>query len=128
MQKGIKLTKIPTVNMESQNMTVTLLIKFLTCDDVNVLKHDHPEMTIKIENSIKRTVLNWWRKKKGSYTQETELGDAKFYADLEDEHKKKGKGIFCNACMEIKHEQNYLDARMTFDGFAEFSTFPTKTA
>ena len=119
MQKGLALTKIPTLKIGSQSMTVTLLVKLMTCDDINVIQKDHAELSITNVSSIYRSLLIWWRQWWGYYTQESELKECKLSANLTTEEKQ-GKGIFCVDCMKAKNSQHHNNAVLGFEGFAEF--------
>ena len=121
MKKGLALTKIPTLKIGSQSMTVTLLVKLMTCDDINVIQKDHAELSITNVKSIQRSLINWWRRRWGDYTQKSELKECKLSANLANDAKE-GKGVFCVDCMKAKYPQHYDNAATGFDGFAEFSS------
>ena len=63
-QAGVSLnpTKLPTFKYGAQQMTVGLLIKFMTIDNVQSIKASYPNLEVKAETSVKRNVLNWYRK------------------------------------------------------------------
>ena len=123
-QKKLSISKIPTLMIGSLSMTVNLLVKLMTCDDIEVLQRDHREMKIKADNGKKRMVLNWWRNQRGHYTKKPELNESKLLAKLRLNSElpldKRGDGVYCPACMSKRNEQNYRNAKHQFKGFAEF--------
>ena len=121
MKKGLALTKMPTLKIGSESMVVTNLVKLLTCDDINVIQRDHAELSITNVTSIYRSLLNWWRKRWGNYTQESELKECKLSANLATEEKQ-GKGVFCVSCMKEKYPRHHKNAITGFEGFSVFSS------
>ena len=116
-------SKLPTFKYGSQNMTIGLLIKFMTIDHVQSIKTANPNLEIKAEKSVKRNVFNWYRKQRGHYTQESELLDSallnKWLNELRSESSK-GDGIYCAKCMKEKHPEHHRNVRHQFRGYAQF--------
>ena len=122
-QAGVSLnpTKLPTFKYGSQQMTVGLLIKFMTIDNVQSIKASYPNLEVKAETSVKRNVLNWYRKQRGQYTQESELLESALldkWANELDLNSKKGDGIYCVNCMKEKHPEHHRNVRHQFKGYA----------
>ena len=124
-QIGVSLnpTKLPTFKYGSQTTTIGLLIKFMTIDHVQSIKADNPNLEIKAEKSVKRNVLNWYRKQRGQYTQESELLESalldKWLNEL-DSNTSKGDGIYCVICMREKHPEHHRNVKHQFKGYAQF--------
>ena len=115
--------KLPTFKYVSQNMTIGLLIKFMTIDHVQSIKVANPNLEIKAEKSVKRNVLNWYRKQRGQHVQDSELLESsllnKWLNEL-DLNSTKGDGIYCVNCMKGKHPEHHRNARHQFKGYAQF--------
>ena len=123
-QAGVSLnpTKLPTFKYGSQQMTVGLLIKFMTIDNVQSIKASYPNLEVKAETSVKRNVLNWYRKQRGQYTQESELLESALldkWANELDLNSKKGDGIYCVSCMKRRHPEHHRNVRHQFKGYAQ---------
>lgn len=124
-QIGVSLnpTKLPTFKYGSQTTTIGLLIKFMTIDHVQIIKEGYPKLEIKAEKSVKRDVLNWYRKQRGHYTQESELSESallnKWLSQL-DVTSTKGDGIYCVNCMKEKHPEHHRNVKHQFKGYAQF--------
>ena len=121
-QVGLTISKIPKLKIGSQSMTVTMLVKLMTCDDIDVIQNNHCELSITTDKTIKRYLLNSWRELRGFYTEEPAKGNSKFFTSLGSDGKEQGKGIYCVDCMEENYPQHHRDAIIGLDGFAEFGS------
>ena len=116
-------TKLPTFKYGSQQMTIGLLIKFMTIVNVQSIKASYPNLEIKAETSVKRNVLNWYRKQRGQYTQESELLESALldkWVNEMDLNSTKEDGIYCVNCMKEKHPEHHRNVRHQFKGYAQF--------
>ena len=125
MQKGLSISKMPSFKIGSASMTLNLLVKFLTRDNVQVLQHDHRHLLIKADNGVKRKVLNWWRKNRGHVTKKSELNESKLLTKLRSNDElpldKHGDGVYCTRCMKKRSKQHFQNAYLQFFHFAEFA-------
>ena len=116
---------------------VALLVKFMTIDPIEVLQNDHEELTITADKSLTRKVINWWRKKRGLYTEKSELNEATHrtrellyegrqgavYMELKNNlDMDKGDGVYCTSCMKARHPSQHRNAVQQLKGYAEFIT------
>ena len=120
-QASLAISQIPTLSMGATNIPLNLIINFMTCDEVDILKNNHRELVIEADESINRKLRIWLRQKRGLYTKpKPEENKIKGFDD------RKGKGIFCVNCMEHNHNEHYLNAHSQFQGYAEFYKRPKK--
>ena len=95
----------------------------MTIDHVQSIKSGNPNLEIKAEKSVKRNVLNWYRKQRGQYTQESELLESALldkWLNEVDSNSAKGDGIFCVNCMKEKHPEHHRNVKHQFKGYAQF--------
>ena len=119
---GLSLSNMPRLRIGSARMTVKILVKMMTSDDINVIRNDHCELSITADKSIKRFVINTWRKLRGFYTQEPTLNNSNLDRKSElQPNLKQGNGFYCLDCMEQKYPLPFRNTTMNLDGFASFT-------
>ena len=114
-QVSLSISQLPKLTMGATNIPLNLVINFMTCDDVEVLRNNHCELVIEPDESINRKLRIWLRKKRGFYTKpKQEEIKIKGFDD------RRGSGIYCINCMENVHNNQYRNAQAQFQGYAEF--------